>query len=121
MPAFLSEYSTEKAHQRLSRTARNPSKDPTYDNQFLYNFLNELCDSEDLAVQLAHIRNYPEPIRMFLKNIVFGNELFVAHIHFLFHAAKPLFEMSMSLGIPTPITTKGEFPACAVFLHYLVS
>jgi len=71
-------------------------------------------------VQLAYIRNYPETTRNFLKIIVFGNELSIAHIHVLFHAAKPLWEMTMSLGFSTPIVTKGEFPAVAVFLHYLL-
>ncbi|KLO07297.1 hypothetical protein SCHPADRAFT_1001765, partial [Schizopora paradoxa] len=114
MPKFRSKYSVQTAREQLFS-----AEDKTYDFQFLYKFLEELCDSADLATQLEHIRSFPDTTRHFLRTIVFGNELFIAYIHIVFHGAKPLLEMPVSLGFPSVIATKGEFPECAVFLYYL--
>ncbi len=121
MPRFCSEYSSHKAFDRLARRNDDGTEDTIYDIQFLYNFMDELCDSENLAAQLAYIRGFPETTRNFLKDIIFGNELYVAYIHVMFHGAKSLWAMMMSLGPPPPITTVSDFPACTVFLHYLES
>ena len=48
---------------------------------FTVAFLNNLCDSEDLATQLQCLRNLDKSTRGIFGGTVFSNEIFLAYAH----------------------------------------
>ncbi len=109
-PVF-SQFQTIKAPSSRIDAKLDPESMVTGDNShWIGKFLDNLCDSNDLADQIHYLRNLDANTRALLQNTVFENEILIAYIR-ICHPSHCFCNVPMR-GVETYI------PEAKVLLHH---